>query len=237
MPALLRLEGVEAGYGDLVAVRDVSLEVHPGELVALIGSNGAGKTTTLRAICGLIQPRRGIVEFDGARVDGLSSATIVARGIAHVPEGRHVFPDLTVEENLRIGGYLRRDRVALRRDFDEICSEFPRLAERRNQMARTLSGGEQQMLAIGRAIMSAPRLILMDEPSMGLSHIMVAAMAHIIQRINQSGRTVLLVEQNANVALSICHRAVVLEQGRLALSGTGEELKDNEHVRIAYIGV
>jgi branched-chain amino acid transport system ATP-binding protein len=154
-----------------------------------------------------------------------------------VPEGRRVFPELTVEENLRIGGYLRGDRVALNRDFDEICTEFPRLAERRKQLARTLSGGEQQMLAIGRAIMSNPRLILMDEPSMGLSPIMVAAMTQIIQRINKSGRTVLLVEQNANVALSICDQAVVLEQGRLVLGGTGRELKDNEHVRIAYIGL
>jgi branched-chain amino acid transport system ATP-binding protein len=154
-----------------------------------------------------------------------------------VPEGRRVFPELTVEENLRIGGYLRRDRVALNRDFEEICAEFPRLAERRKQLARTLSGGEQQMLAIGRAVMSNPRLILMDEPSMGLSPIMVAAMTQIIQRINKSGRTVLLVEQNANVALSICDQAVVLEQGQLVLAGTGAELKDNEHVRIAYIGI
>ena len=234
---MLELRGLSVHYGAVAALRDISISLEAGSIGSIIGSNGAGKSTTLRAISGLVRPAGGEIWFDGARIDHLDPKAIVARGIAHVPEGRHVFPDLTVEENLRIGGYLRRDRVALRRDFDEICSEFPRLAERRNQMARTLSGGEQQMLAIGRAIMSAPRLILMDEPSMGLSPIMVAAMAHIIQRINQSGRTVLLVEQNANVALSICHRAVVLEQGRLALSGTGEELKDNEHVRIAYIGV
>ena len=234
---MLELRGLSVHYGAVAAIRDLSLSVDGGSIASIIGSNGAGKSTTLRAISALVRPSGGEIWFDGARIDQLDPKAIVARGIAHVPEGRHVFPDLTVEENLRIGGYLRRDRVALKRDFDEICSEFPRLAERRNQLARTLSGGEQQMLAIGRAIMSAPRLILMDEPSMGLSPIMVATMAQIIQRINQSGRTVLLVEQNANVALSICDRAVVLERGTLVLSGTGAELKDNEHVRIAYVGI
>ncbi|HET6160628.1 MAG TPA: ABC transporter ATP-binding protein [Dongiaceae bacterium] len=234
---MLELRSLSVHYGAVAAIRDLSLSVDAGSIESIIGSNGAGKSTTLRAISGLVRPTAGEIWFDGGRIDHLDPKAIVARGIAHVPEGRRVFPDLTVEENLLIGGYLRRDRVALRRDFGEICSEFPRLAERRRQLARTLSGGEQQMLAIGRAIMSAPRLILMDEPSMGLSPIMVSTMAQIIQRINKSGRTVLLVEQNANVALSICDRAAVLERGSLVLSGTGAELKDNEHVRIAYIGI
>ena len=159
------------------------------------------------------------------------------RGIAHVPEGRRVFPDLTVEENLRIGAFLRNDRIAINRDFDQICDEFPRLAERRTQWAGTLSGGEQQMLAIGRAIMSAPKLILMDEPSMGLSPILVSIMAEVIKRINLSGKSVLLVEQNANVALALCNKAAVLEHGKLVLTGTGQQLRGNEQVRAAYIGV
>ena len=234
---MLELRNLDVHYGAVAAIRGLSLTLAAGTIGSIIGSNGAGKSTTLRAISGLVRPSGGEVWFDGARIDRLDSKSIVARGIAHVPEGRRVFPELTVEENLRIGGYLRRDRVALNRDFEEICAEFPRLAERRKQLARTLSGGEQQMLAIGRAVMSNPRLILMDEPSMGLSPIMVAAMTQIIQRINKSGRTVLLVEQNANVALSICDQAVVLEQGQLVLAGTGAELKDNEHVRIAYIGI
>jgi branched-chain amino acid transport system ATP-binding protein len=234
---LLELRNLDVHYGAVAAIRGLSLTLAAGTIGSIIGSNGAGKSTTLRAVSGLVRPSGGEVWFDGARIDRLDSKSIVARGIAHVPEGRRVFPELTVEENLRIGGYLRRDRVALNRDFEEICAEFPRLAERRKQLARTLSGGEQQMLAIGRAVMSNPRLILMDEPSMGLSPIMVAAVTQIIQRINKSGRTVLLVEQNANVALSICDQAVVLEQGQLVLAGTGAELKDNEHVRIAYIGI
>ena len=234
---MIELRNLDVHYGPVAAIRGLSLALAAGSIGSIIGSNGAGKSTTLRTISGLVRPSGGEIWFDGARIDRLDAKSIVAHGIAHVPEGRRVFPELTVEENLRIGGYLRGDRVALNRDFDEICTEFPRLAERRKQLARTLSGGEQQMLAIGRAIMSNPRLILMDEPSMGLSPLMVAAMTQIIQRINKSGRTVLLVEQNANVALSICDQAVVLEQGRLVLSGTGAELKDNEHVRIAYIGI
>jgi branched-chain amino acid transport system ATP-binding protein len=234
---VLELRNLDVHYGAVAAIRGLSLTLAAGTIGSIIGSNGAGKSTTLRAVSGLVRSSGGEIWFDGARIDRLDSKRIVARGIAHVPEGRRVFPELTVEENLRIGGYLRRDRVALNRDFEDICAEFPRLAERRKQLARTLSGGEQQMLANGRAVMSNPRLILMDEPSMGLSPIMVAAMTQIIQRINKSGRTVLLVEQNANVALSICDQAVVLEQGQLVLAGTGAELKDNEHVRIAYIGV
>ena len=234
---MLELRDLTLRYGAVQAVQNLSLTVPGGGIVSIIGSNGAGKSTTLRAISGLVRPAGGEIWFDGRRIDGLDPKTIVARGIAHVPEGRRVFPELTVEENLKIGGYLRRDNAAVRRDFEQICAEFPRLAERRKQLARTLSGGEQQMLAIGRAVMSSPRLILMDEPSMGLSPIMVQTMSQIIRRINQTGRTVLLVEQNATVALSICDSAIVLERGKVALAGSGAELRDNEHVRVAYIGV
>ncbi|QEX25228.1 ABC transporter ATP-binding protein [Hypericibacter adhaerens] len=234
---MLELRHVTVRYGAVRAVQDLSLTVPERSIVSIIGSNGAGKSTTLRAISGLVRPSGGEIWFDGQRIDRLDPKAIVARGIAHVPEGRRVFPDLTVEENLRIGAYLRQDKSAVNRDFEQICGEFPRLAERRRQLARTLSGGEQQMLAIGRAVMSSPRLILMDEPSMGLSPIMVSAMTQVIQRINETGRTVLLVEQNANVALSICDSAVVLERGSVVLTGSGAELRNNEHVRIAYIGV
>jgi len=234
---MLELRDLTIRYGAVQAVQSLSLTVPDGGIVSIIGSNGAGKSTTLRAISGLVRPAGGEIWFDGQRIDRLDPRTIVARGIAHVPEGRRVFPELTVEENLKIGGYLRHDKAAVQRDFEQICVEFPRLAERRKQAARTLSGGEQQMLAIGRAIMSAPRLILMDEPSMGLSPIMVATMGDVIRRINHTGRTVLLVEQNATVALSLCDSAIVLERGRVALTGSGAELRDNEHVRVAYIGV
>jgi len=234
---MLELRDLTLRYGAVQAVQNLSLTVPGGGIVSIIGSNGAGKSTTLRAISGLVRPAGGEIWFDGRRIDGLDPKTIVARGIAHVPEGRRVFPELTVEENLKIGGYLRRDKAAVLSDFEQICAEFPRLAERRKQLARTLSGGEQQMLAIGRAVMSSPRLILMDEPSMGLSPIMVQTMSQIIRRINQTGRTVLLVEQNATVALSICDSAIVLERGKVALAGSGAELRDNEHVRVAYIGV
>jgi branched-chain amino acid transport system ATP-binding protein len=234
---MLELRDLTIRYGAVQAVQKLSLTVPEGGIVSIIGSNGAGKSTTLRAISGLVRPAGGEIWFDGKRIDGLDPKTIVARGIAHVPEGRRVFPELTVEENLKIGGYLRPDKAAVQRDFEQICMEFPRLAERRRQLARTLSGGEQQMLAIGRAVMSSPRLILMDEPSMGLSPIMVSTMSQVIRRINQTGRTVLLVEQNATVALSICDSAIVLERGKVALTGSGAELRGNEHVRVAYIGV
>ena len=234
---MLELRHLSIHYGQVAAVRDISVAFEGGQVSSVIGSNGAGKTTTMRAISGLIRPSSGEIWFEGERIDRLNPRQIVGRGVAHVPEGRRVFPDLTVEENLRIGAFLRRDRIAINRDFDQICSEFPRLAERRTQWASTLSGGEQQMLAIGRAIMSAPRLVLMDEPSMGLSPTMVATMAQVIKRINQGGKSVLLVEQNANVALALCSRAAVLEHGELVLTGTGTELQGNEHVRAAYIGV
>ena len=234
---MLELRQVGVRYGEIAAVHDFSASFATGEISTIIGSNGAGKTTLLRAISGLVPVSRGEIHFDGARLDSLSPAEIVLRGIAHVPEGRRVFPDLTVEENMRIGAFRRRDRAGINRDFDMLCSEFPRLAERRKQWASTLSGGEQQMLAIARAVMAAPRLILLDEPSMGLSPIMVSTMAEVIVRLNRNGKTVLLVEQNANVALSIAHRALVLEQGRVVLAGTGAELKDNQAVREAYVGI
>jgi len=236
MPALLRLEGVEAGYGDLVAVRDVSLEVHPGELVALIGSNGAGKTTTLRAICGLIQPRRGIVEFDGARIDGLSSATIVARGIAHVPEGRQLFPSMTVRENLELGARTRESRRLRAETLERVYMLFPRLAERHAQLAGTLSGGEQQMAAIGRALMALPRILMLDEPSLGLAPVVVTAIFDNLVTINRRGTTVLLVEQNVLRALRLCARAYVLENGTVTMAGTRETLLADEGIKRAYLG-
>ena len=236
MPALLRLEGVEAGYGDLVAVRDVSLEVHPGELVALIGSNGAGKTTTLRAICGLIQPRRGIVEFDGARIDGLSSATIVARGVAHVPEGRQLFPSMTVRENLELGARTRESRRLRAETLERVYMLFPRLAERHAQLAGTLSGGEQQMAAIGRALMALPRILMLDEPSLGLAPVVVTAIFDNLVTINRRGTTVLLVEQNVLRALRLCARAYVLENGTVTMAGTRETLLADEGIKRAYLG-
>jgi branched-chain amino acid transport system ATP-binding protein len=236
MPALLRVEGLEAGYGDLVAVRDVSLEVHPGELVALIGSNGAGKTTTLRAICGLIRPRRGIVEFDGVRIDGHASSAIVARGIAHVPEGRQLFPSLTVEENLELGARSPEGRQHRAETLARVYALFPRLAERRTQLAGTLSGGEQQMAAIGRALMARPRILMLDEPSLGLAPVVVSAIFENLVTINRDGTTVLLVEQNVLRALRLCVRAYVLENGTVTMAGAPGVLLADEKVKRAYLG-
>jgi branched-chain amino acid transport system ATP-binding protein len=236
MSALLQLDAVEAGYGDLTAVAGVSLEVREGEAVALIGSNGAGKTTTLRAISGLLPVRAGRVEFEGARLDGLSSAQIVGRGIAHVPEGRQLFPTLTVRDNLELGS-----RDAHRRRRDEtlalVFSLFPRLRERERQLAGTLSGGEQQMCAIGRGLMARPRLLLLDEPSLGLAPVAVKLIFEILQRVNADGTTILLVEQNVPRALQLSHRGYVLENGRLVLAGTREQLLASPHVKQAYLGV
>lgn len=234
---MIELRNLSVHYGRAIAVDDVSLSFETGTINCIIGSNGAGKSTILRTISGLVRPSSGEIWFEGEPVQGLSPKAVVERGIAHVPEGRHVFPELTVEENLRIGAYLRSDRAAVRRDFDHICTVFPRLAERRRQFANTLSGGEQQMLAIGRAIMSAPKLVLMDEPSMGLSPVMVRTMAEVIRAVNAEGKSVLLVEQNANVALGLSRRAAVLEQGRITLRGDAAQMLDDDHVRVAYIGV
>jgi branched-chain amino acid transport system ATP-binding protein len=236
MCALLRLDSVEAGYGDLTAVAGVSLEVREGEAVALIGSNGAGKTTTLRAISGLLPVRGGRVEFDGARLDGLPSAQIVARGIAHVPEGRQLFPGLTVRDNLELGS---RDADRRRRveALEQVFALFPRLRERQRQPAGTLSGGEQQMCAIGRGLMARPRLLLLDEPSLGLAPVAVKLIFEILRCVNDDGTTILLVEQNVPRALQLSHRGYVLENGRLVLEGTRESLLANPHVKQAYLGV
>jgi branched-chain amino acid transport system ATP-binding protein len=236
MPPLLRLEGLEAGYGDLIAVRDVSLTVEPGELVALIGSNGAGKTTTLRAICGLIRPRRGVVELDGARIDALSPAAIVARGVAHVPEGRQLFPSMTVRDNLELGARTPDSRRRRAETLAEVYTMFPRLAERHAQLAGTLSGGEQQMGAIGRALMARPRILMLDEPSLGLAPVVVGAIFQNLVTINRNGTTILLVEQNVLRALRLCARAYVLENGTVTLAGSRETLLADESVKRAYLG-
>jgi branched-chain amino acid transport system ATP-binding protein len=236
MSALLRLDGVEAGYGDLTAIAGVSLEVRQGEAVSLIGSNGAGKTTTLRAISGLLPLRAGRIEFDGTRLDGLRSAAIVARGIAHVPEGRQLFPSLTVRDNLELGaGASTRARRA--DTLELVFTLFPRLRERERQRAGTLSGGEQQMCAIGRGLMARPRLLLLDEPSLGLAPVMVKLIFETLQRVNDTGTTIMLVEQNVPRALQLSHRGYVLENGRLVLDGTRASLLASPHVKHAYLGL
>jgi branched-chain amino acid transport system ATP-binding protein len=237
MSTLLRLEAIEAGYGDLVAVADLSLEVRQGEVVALIGGNGAGKTTTLRAISGLVPLRRGTIAFDGARVDGMRSAEIVARGIAHVPEGRQLFPTMTVLENLVLGCRSAAARQAREATLDYVFGLFPRLAERQGQLAGTLSGGEQQMCAIGRGLMARPRLLMLDEPSLGLAPVVVRSIFENLVRINGEGMTILLVEQNVLRSLDLCHRGYVIENGRIAIEGSGAELRASPHVREAYLGV
>jgi branched-chain amino acid transport system ATP-binding protein len=236
-PALLRVEDLEAGYGDLVAVRQVSLEVRAGEAVALIGGNGAGKTTTLRAISGLLTPRRGVVELEGQRLDGLGSAEIVARGIAHVPEGRQLFPTMTVRENLELGAVSRQARGRRAQSLEAIVALFPVLGERAAQAAGTLSGGEQQMCAIGRGLMACPRLLMLDEPSLGLSPVLVTLIFETLARINQDGTALLIVEQNVPRALRLSHRGYVLENGVITQDGTREHLFRNPQVKAAYLGL
>ena len=221
MSTLLRVEGIEAGYGDLTAVRGVSLEVREGEAVALIGANGAGKTTTLRAVSGLLPLRRGRIEFEGRRLDGLSSAQIVGRGLAHVPEGRQLFPTMTVRENLELGARTASARAGLAESLEQVFEVFPRLRERATQVAGTLSGGEQQMCAIGRGLMARPRLLMLDEPSLGLAPVMVKTIFEDLARINRGGISILLVEQNVLRSLHLAHRGYVLENGRMTLSGPG----------------
>ena len=232
---MLTLESVSAGYGRVEALRGVSLGVSRGELVCLLGANGAGKTTTLKTISGLVQARSGRIVFDGEEIHRLRAPEIVRRGIAHCPEGRHVFPFLTVEENLRIGAWTRRDAETAA-DMDRVYAAFPILAERRRQSAGTLSGGEQQMLAIGRALMSRPRLILFDEPSLGLAPIAVEITFGIIKEIRETGTTVLMVEQNAYGALRMADRAYVMEAGRITLDGAARDLLHDAHVKQAYLG-
>ena len=233
---MLEIENLECCYGKVQALKRVSLTVSQGELVTLIGANGAGKTTTLKAISGLLPATAGRMLFEGEDITRASPRHILARGIAHCPEGRHVFPDMTVQENLEMGCYLRTDAAGIAADRERLFQSFPMLAERRRQMAGTLSGGEQQMLAIGRALMSRPKLILFDEPSLGLAPNIVERTFEIIRAIRAEGTTVLMVEQNAYAALDMCDRAYLLESGTLTLEGTGRALIDNPHVRKAYLG-
>jgi branched-chain amino acid transport system ATP-binding protein len=233
---MLEVRGLHCRYGKIGVLKGISLEVGEGELVSLIGANGAGKTTTLKAISGLVSPVGGQILFQGKDITAAPPRRILALGIAHCPEGRRVFPYMTVQENLEMGCYLRADRARIATDMERIFARFPVLAERRSQPAGTLSGGEQQMLAIGRALMSRPRLVLFDEPSLGLAPTMVERTFEIIAEIRKEGTTVLMVEQNAYAALEMCDRSYVLESGEVALHGTGAELLGHPHVRQAYLG-
>ena len=233
--SMLKVENLSVHYGMIQAVRDVSFEVNEGEVVSLIGANGAGKTTILRTISGLVRPSAGKIEFVGSEIQKVPAQKIVAAGLSQVPEGRHVFPGLTVLENLEMGAFLKTNREENQANLKKVFSRFPRLEERKNQDAATLSGGEQQMLAMGRALMSTPKLLLLDEPSMGLAPIFIQEIFDIIQDIQRQGTTVLLIEQNANKALSIADRGYVLETGKIVLSGTGQELLASDEVRKAYL--
>lgn len=233
---LLKLRGLEVAYGGIRAVRGIDLHVEHGELICLIGANGAGKSTTLRAICGLVPIAAGDVFYDGQRVSGRPSYQLARQGLVMVPEGRGIFGRLTIEENLSMGGYARRDTVGTRRDMDAIFELFPRLAERRRQAAGTLSGGEQQMLAMGRAMISRPRLLLLDEPSMGLAPLMVERIFEVVRRISSEGVTILLIEQNARLALETSSRGYVMESGSLVLEGPSSQLLNDPKVRAAYLG-
>ena len=234
--SMLKVENLSVHYGMIQAVRDVSFEVNEGEVVSLIGANGAGKTTILRTISGLVRPSAGKIQFLGKEIQKLPAQKIVAGGLSQVPEGRHVFPGLTVMENLEMGAFLKKNREENQANLKKVFSRFPRLEERKNQDAATLSGGEQQMLAMGRALMSTPKLLLLDEPSMGLAPIFIQEIFDIIQDIQKQGTTVLLIEQNANKALAISDRGYVLETGKIVLSGTGKELAASDEVRKAYLG-
>lgn len=234
--SMLKVENLSVHYGMIQAVRDVSFEVNEGEVVSLIGANGAGKTTILRTLSGLVRPSSGKIKFLGQEIQKMPAQKIVAGGLSQVPEGRHVFPGLTVMENLEMGAFLKKNREENQANLKKVFSRFPRLEERKNQDAATLSGGEQQMLAMGRALMSTPKLLLLDEPSMGLAPIFIQEIFDIIQDIQKQGTTVLLIEQNANKALAISDRGYVLETGKIVLSGTGKELASSEEVRKAYLG-
>lgn len=234
--ALLEIKDLEVNYGVIKAIKGVSFDVNEGEIIALIGANGAGKTTILHTITGLIQAKKGSIVFDGKELTKTLPHKIVSMGMAHVPEGRRIFQQLSVLENLKLGAYTRKDKSEIASTLKMVYERFPRLEERKNQVAGTLSGGEQQMLAMGRALMSKPRIILMDEPSMGLSPLLVSEIFDIIKVINESGTTVLLVEQNAKKALSIADRAYVLETGNITLSGDAKDLINDESVKKAYLG-
>lgn len=233
---MLKVDNIDVYYGAIHAIKGISIEVPKGEIVTLVGSNGAGKSTTLRTISGLMKPKNGAILFEDKNIVGVPAHKIVGFGLCQVPEGRHVFANMSVMENLELGAYLRNDKDEIARDLEDVFKKFPRLLERKDQISGTLSGGEQQMLAMGRALMSRPRLLLLDEPSMGLAPLLVKEIFNIIKEINESGTTVLLVEQNANMALSIADKAYVLETGRIALAGTAQELASSEAVRKAYLG-
>jgi branched-chain amino acid transport system ATP-binding protein len=235
--AMLEVSDIHTYYGNIHALTGISLTVEKGEIVTLIGANGAGKTTTLRTICGLLKPRPGQILLEGQEITKLKAHQIVYKGVAMVPEGRGIFARLTVTENLDLGAYSLNDRSSFSADLERVFSIFPRLQERHKQIAGTLSGGEQQMLAIGRALMAHPRLLLLDEPSMGLAPILVESIFETIKTINHEGTTILLVEQNALMALSIAHRGYVLQSGQIVLSDTAENLKKNEEVQKAYLGI
>ncbi len=234
--ALLEVDSIFAGYGRIQAIRDIAFSIDEGEAVALVGSNGAGKSTTLRAISGIIRPNKGEVRFKGCDVTGFPSHVLVKMGMAHVPEGRQVFTRLTVLENLEMGAFLERDKARYKKNLDRVFSLFPILAERQAQNAGTLSGGEQQMLAIGRAMLSDPRILLLDEPSMGLAPKLVNQIFEVIKEINDAGATVLLVEQNANLALATADRGIVVESGSIVLQGLASDLLRNDMVRKVYLG-
>ena len=233
---MLKIDNIDVYYGAIHALKGISLEVKEGEIVTLIGANGAGKSTTLRTISGLLKPKTGSITFLGQNIEGVRAHEIVKKGISQGPEGRRVFAEMTVMENLDLGAFVRKDKAGIQQDLKHVFELFPRLEERKNQSAGTLSGGEQQMLAMGRALMSRPKLLLLDEPSMGLAPLLIKEIFNIIVDINKSGTTVLLVEQNANMALSIANRAYVLETGRITLSGSAKELAASEDVRKAYLG-
>ncbi|MBQ1470101.1 MAG: ABC transporter ATP-binding protein [Schwartzia sp.] len=233
---MLDIKDINVYYGAIHAIKGISLTVNEGEIVTLIGANGAGKSTTLRTVSGLLTPKEGEIKFLGETISGLPAQDIVRAGISQVPEGRRIFANMTVMENLELGAYIRTDKDGIEKDYQMVFERFPRLAERKEQQAGTLSGGEQQMLAMGRALMSRPKLLLLDEPSMGLAPLLIREIFNIIVDINKAGTTVLLVEQNANMALSIANRAYVLETGRITLSGDAKELAASEDVRKAYLG-
>ncbi|MDF2874912.1 MAG: livF 7 [Sporomusa sp.] len=233
---MLKVDNINVYYGAIHALKGISVEVNQGEIVTLIGANGAGKSTTLRTISGLLKPKTGQIAFEGQNIAGVPAQNIVKLGISQVPEGRRVFAHMSVLENLELGAYLRSDTKEIKADMDNVFARFPRLGERRSQLSGTLSGGEQQMLAMGRALMSRPRILLLDEPSMGLAPLLVKEIFSIIKDINQTGTTILLVEQNAHMALSIANKAYVLETGRIILSGDAKELAASEEIRKAYLG-
>ncbi|MEQ2527188.1 ABC transporter ATP-binding protein [Robertmurraya yapensis] len=233
---MLKVDQIDVYYGNIQALKGVSLEVHEGEIVTLIGANGAGKSTLLKTLSGLLKPKKGTIQYLENSIAGKPAQSIVKAGISHVPEGRRVFANMTVEENLQLGAYLRKDSQGVKQDFERVYELFPRLLERKKQLSGTLSGGEQQMLAMGRAIMAKPKLLLLDEPSMGLAPLMVKTIFSIIEEINRAGTTILLVEQNAHMALSVANRAYVIETGSVVASGPAAELQASEQIKEAYLG-